>query len=186
MKKTLRENKLKLNINQNGDLNDWISCSYGRECWWPHLRAVGSDAEMVYATGNAQAIWLSNLPKIITGRSETGEHKKSHFTSHVIHLVCVSLHLAYCFLVFALLLRYPLKKRREGFMEMERLVWRGFSWWQGIIDHLMRNTNRRHKYSWNFYIQIRIIWLKHEALWGQNLYLFFFFLSKPKGSQMRT
>lgn len=57
--------------------------------------------------------------KIIIGCSETRAHERSSFTSHVIHLVCVFLHLTWCFFVFALLLKYQWEKQCEGLMEPE-------------------------------------------------------------------
>lgn len=101
---------------QTDDLHAWMSSSYGSE------RSCGSRQRRRWPKWSMpqEMLQQSDSPsKIITGCSETREYKRSSFTSHVILLVCVFLHLTWCFFVFALLLEYQRETRREGFTETE-------------------------------------------------------------------
>lgn len=105
--------------------------------------------------------------KIIIGCSETRAHERSSFTSHVIHLVCVFLHLTWCFFVFALLLKYQWEKQCEGFMEPEIQAFHYDRTWPNADTDLTQarsywcETDRRRQMLLKL-LNSR----KGEALWG--------------------
>lgn len=122
----------------------------------------------------------SDFPsKIITGCSETREYKSSSFTSHVIHLVCVFLHLTRCFHVFALLPKYQWENRCEGFMETEWRLFPGKTWQMQIqTQHSFTATDVTGdiKCSWNVSIQT------HVKLCEGAAFILFFLSKQWNGS----
>lgn len=150
--KHLPETKQRKNTRLTGEKKPIATRVKHRPNWWPEWpdllllweRVLTATAErgMIYATGKAPANQLSF--------QDNHRLQWKHFTSHVIHLVCVFLHLTWSFLcVFALLLRYRWESRREGPMETETVVWQS-------TGSAVSNSTQLHSY-----------WSPHEGLCGR-------------------